>query len=231
MLIRRLRWIHCGNCLVWFLRHLIHDATGDQPSKVILSSFWTTLSTHHMNTCPTAVLMNVVQSCVRHFATIWKATSEWELRTSKRIKCATLAYILGDSHHPASSFETTSVTQDAGGVKWIQRFTHISSRCFSMLYIYVLYICIHTRLLAHTHLFMRRASQTISISRSDFIASAKEFAVYGILVQAHGGFQEPFVPACSLHPIIHTNCICIYSWNTKPASLIQPISPFCSIGR
>jgi hypothetical protein len=42
-------------------------------------------------------------------------------------------------------------------------------------------------LLAHTHLFERRASQTISISRSDFIALAKEFAVYGILVQAHKG--------------------------------------------
>ena len=119
------------------LRHLF-DATGNNQgdSQHVL----TTLSTHHMNTCPTAVLMNVVQSCVRHFATIWKATSEWELCTSKRIKFATLAYILGDSYHPASSFETTSVTQDAGGVKWIQRFTHISSRCFSMLY-----ICMYAR--------------------------------------------------------------------------------------
>ena len=139
-----------------------------------------------MNTCPTAVLMSVVQSCVRHFATIWKATSEWELRTSKRIKCATLAYILGDSHHPASSFETTSVTQDAGGVKWIQRFTHISSRCFSMLYICVVYM--YTHVCSHTHIFLSVVLRRLFIYQdSDFIVLAKEFAVYGILVQAHKG--------------------------------------------
>ena len=143
------------------LRHLFHDATGNNPgdSQHVL----TTLSTHHMNTCPTAVLMNVVQSCVRHFATIWKATSEWELRTSKRIKCATLAYILGDSHHPASSFETTSVTQDAGGVKWIQRFTHISSRCFSMLYICVVYM--YTHVCSHTHIFLSVVLRRLYLSQ------------------------------------------------------------------
>ena len=106
---------------------------------------------------------NVVQSCVRHFATIWKATSEWELRTSKRIKCATLAYILGDSHHPASSFETTSVTQDAGGVKWIQRFTHISSRCFSMLYICVVYM--YTHVCSHTHIFLSVVLRRLYLSQ------------------------------------------------------------------
>ena len=62
------------------------------------------------------------------------------------------------------------------------------------MFLYVVYMCciyVYTRLLAHTHLFERRASQTISISRSDFIALAKEFAVNGILVQTHKGSVDP----------------------------------------
>ena len=59
------------------------------------------------------------------------------------------------------------------------------------MFLYVVYMCciyVYTRLLAHTHLFERRASQTIYLSQdTDFIALAKEFAVNGILVQAHKG--------------------------------------------